>query len=97
MRLSHCGRSPLPSGLRPSTAVLDGTFCALLESTYPSPGFRFIFAFGECPTGAPFTSALRPSGAVQDGMHCTSFVRAYPSPGCRFAAFPYGEGGSPQG
>ena len=25
--------------------------------SYLSLGFRFIFAFGECPTGAPFTSA----------------------------------------
>ena len=76
--------------LRPSCAVRDGVCFTSFAYTYLSLGFRFIFAFGECPTGAPFTSALRPSGAVQDGMHRTSFVRAYPSLGFRLAASPTG-------
>ena len=93
MRLSHCGRSPLPSvpraqfemvsaslrlhtpishwasaslhrpqgalgsALHPSGAVRDGVCFTSFAHTYLSLGFRFIFAFGECPTGAPFTSA----------------------------------------
>ena len=84
LRIRYGGE--FPSGLRPSTAVQDGTFCALLESTYPSPGFRFAaFPYGEgaehsgadevTPTGR---ARLRPPSFGRSSRWCLlHFVRTH--------------------
>ncbi len=87
---SDRGWVPVPSGLRPSTAVRNGICFTSFADTYCSLGCRFA----ESATGG---AHLCPSGAVRDGVCFTSFAHTYLSLGFRLAAFPYGEGGSPQG
>ena len=53
----YAGGTRTSRTLHPSGAVRNGICRTSFADTYCSLGFRFIFAFGECPTGAPFTSA----------------------------------------